>query len=111
MKIIKLTLIALLICQLAVRAQTPVFVSGAEGYKSFRIPAIVRAPNGDLLAFAEGRVAGSGDFGDIDIVMKRSKDKGKTWSASQVVAGYDKLQAGNPAPVFDLSDPAFPKGR
>ncbi|MCE7059405.1 exo-alpha-sialidase [Dyadobacter sp. CY343] len=111
MKIIKLTLIALLICQLAVQAQTPVFVSGAEGYKSFRIPAIVRAPNGDLLAFAEGRVAGSGDFGDIDIVMKRSKDKGKTWSASQVVAGYDKLQAGNPAPVFDLSDPAFPKGR
>ncbi|MCE7073077.1 glycoside hydrolase [Dyadobacter sp. CY327] len=111
MKIIKLTLIALLICQLAVHAQTPVFVSGAEGYKSFRIPAIVRAPNGDLLAFAEGRVAGSGDFGDIDIVMKRSKDKGKTWSLSQVVAGYDKLQAGNPAPVFDLSDPVFPKGR
>lgn len=111
MKIIKLTFIALLICQLAVHAQTPVFVSGAEGYKSFRIPAIVSAPNGYLLAFAEGRVAGSGDFGDIDIVMKRSKDKGKTWSASQVVAGYDKLQAGNPAPVFDLSDPVFPKGR
>ncbi|WP_082489187.1 exo-alpha-sialidase [Dyadobacter sp. Leaf189] len=111
MKMIKFTLIALLICQFAVQAQRPVFVSGAEGYKSFRIPAIVSAPNGDLLAFAEGRVAGSGDFGDIDIVMKRSKDKGKTWSASQVVAGYDKLQAGNPAPVFDLSDPAFPKGR
>lgn len=111
MKIIKLTLIAFVIFQISVQAQTPVFVSGAEGYKSFRIPAIVRAPNGDLLAFAEGRVAGSGDFGDIDIVMKRSKDKGKTWSASQVVAGYDKLQAGNPAPVFDLSDPAFPKGR
>jgi sialidase-1 len=111
MKITKLILITLLFCYLKVHAQTPVFVSGAEGYKSFRIPAIVRAPNGDLLAFAEGRVAGSGDFGDIDIVMKRSKDKGKTWSASVVVAGYDKLQAGNPAPVVDLSDPAFPKGR
>jgi sialidase-1 len=111
MKIIKLILATLLICQIAVQAQTPVFVSGAEGYKSFRIPAIVRAPNGDLLAFAEGRVAGSGDFGDIDIVMKRSKDKGKTWSTSQIIAGYDKLQAGNPAPVFDLSDPEFPKGR
>jgi sialidase-1 len=111
MKITKLILITLIFCHLKVYAQTPVFVSGTEGYKSFRIPAIVRAPNGDLLAFAEGRVAGSGDFGDIDIVMKRSKDKGKTWSASVVVAGYDKLQAGNPAPVVDLSDPAFPKGR
>ncbi|MCF2489183.1 exo-alpha-sialidase [Dyadobacter sp. CY347] len=111
MKIINLTLIACIIALTAAYAQTPVFVSGAEGYKSFRIPAIVRAPDDDLLAFAEGRVAGSGDFGDIDIVMKRSKDKGKTWSSSQVVAGYDKLQAGNPAPVFDLSDPAFPKGR
>jgi len=111
MKIIKLILISLLICEFSAHAQMPVFVSGTEGYKSFRIPAIVQAPNGDLLAFAEGRVEGSGDFGDIDIVMKRSKDKGKSWSASTVVAGYDKLQAGNVAPVMDLTDPAFPKGR
>ena len=81
MKIIKLILISLLICEFSAHAQMPVFVSGTEGYKSFRIPAIVQAPNGDLLAFAEGRVEGSGDFGDIDIVMKRSKDKGKSWSA------------------------------
>jgi sialidase-1 len=92
-------------------AQTPVFVSGNEGYKSFRIPAVVRTPAGDLLAFAEGRVGGSGDFGDIDIVMKRSRDGGKSWSPIQVVATYDDLQAGNPAPVMDLTDPAFPKGR
>lgn len=92
-------------------AQTPVFVSGSDGYKSFRIPAIVRSPNGELLAFAEGRVGGSGDFGDIDIVLKRSRDNGKTWSAIEVVADYDKLQAGNPAPVVDLTDPEFPKGK
>lgn len=92
-------------------AQTPVFVSGNDGYKSYRIPAIVRTPTGELLAFAEGRVGGSGDFGDIDIVMKRSQDGGKSWSKIQVVATYDDLQAGNPAPVMDLTDPAFPKGR
>ncbi|MGN6530847.1 MAG: sialidase family protein, partial [Ginsengibacter sp.] len=89
----------------------PVFASGTEGYKSFRIPAIIKARNGDLLAFCEGRVNGSGDFGDIKIVLKRSRDDGKTWSALQVVASNDTLQAGNPAPVVDLTDPRFPQGR
>jgi len=89
----------------------PVFISGTEGYKSFRIPAIVKAKNGDLLAFCEGRVHGSNDFGDIKIVLKRSADNGKTWSTLQVVASNDTLQAGNPAPVVDLTDPRFPQGR
>ncbi len=89
----------------------PVFISGTEGYKNFRIPAIIKTPNNDLLAFCEGRVNSSGDFGDIDIVMKRSSNNGKTWSAMKVIATYDSLQAGNPAPVVDMSDPAYPEGR
>jgi sialidase-1 len=43
--------------------------------------------------------------------MRRSSDNGKTWSPIKVIATYDSLQAGNPAPVFDRSDPAYPKGR
>ncbi len=96
------------------QAQTksvPVFTSGTDGHKSYRIPAIISLPDGDLLAFAEGRVHGAGDFGDINIVMKRSRDKGKTWSALQIVAEFDTLQAGNPAPVVDLTDPQYPQGR
>lgn len=89
----------------------PVFISGKESHKSYRIPAIISLPNGELLAFAEGRVHGAGDFGDINIVMKRSNDKGKTWSALQYVAEFDTLQCGNPAPVVDVTDPAFPNGR
>jgi sialidase-1 len=88
-----------------------VFASGTEGHATYRIPAIIDLPNGDLLAFAEGRVNGSGDFGDINIVAKRSHDKGATWSALQTVVDVDSLQAGNPAPVVDLTDPRFPKGR
>src|SRR5690606_39899010 len=88
-----------------------VFESGKEGYKSFRIPAIITAPNGHLLAFEEGRVNGSGDFGHINIVMKESSDQGRTWSPVKVVAESGKLQAGNPAPVVDLMDPRYPKGR
>jgi len=91
--------------------KTPVFVSGNDGYKSYRIPAIISLPNGDLLAFCEGRVNGAGDFGHVNIVMKRSTDKGKTWGNLQLVAENGDLQAGNAAPVVDLTDPAYPNGR
>lgn len=89
----------------------PVFTSGTEGHKSYRIPAIISLPNGELLAIAEGRVHGAGDFGDINIVMKRSTDKGQTWGALQYIAEFDTLQCGNPAPVVDLTDPLYPQGR
>ena len=89
----------------------PVFISGTEGYKSFRIPAIIKTPNNDLLAFCEGRVNGSGDFGNVDIVMKRSSDNGKTWSALKIIVDNDSLQAGNCAPVVDMTDSNYPNGR
>src|SRR6185312_15136655 len=91
--------------------KVPVFTSGQEGYKSYRIPALISLPNGELLAFCEGRVGGSDDFGNIDIVMKRSRDKGRSWSSLQTIVDAGNLQAGNPAPVVDLTDPAWPKGR
>lgn len=107
------TLIAFFAVVAGCHAQTsvPVFTAGTEGHKSYRIPAIIALPNGDLLAFAEGRVHGSGDFGNINIVMKRSTDEGKTWMPLQTIADADSLQAGNPAPVVDLTDAAYPGGR
>jgi len=100
-------------CSIIVFAQkkVPVFVSGNDGYRSYRIPAIISLPNGDLLAFCEGRVNGAGDFGHVNIVMKRSTDKGKTWGSLQLVAENGSLQAGNAAPVVDLTDPVYPRGR
>ncbi|WP_300603848.1 sialidase family protein [Niabella sp.] len=89
----------------------PVFVSGKEGHKNYRIPAIIRLPTGRLLAFAEGRVHNAGDFGDINIVLKTSVDNGRSWSPLTVVADEGTLQVGNPAPVVDLTDPAYPSGR
>lgn len=97
---------------IAVFAQeVAVFKSGSEGYASYRIPAIVKNKSGDLIAFAEGRVDHAGDYGNVDIVYKVSKDGGKTWGALQVAVDYEKLQAGNPAPVVDLLDPQYPNGR
>ena len=91
--------------------ETLVFANGQEGYRCYRIPAIVAAPDGTLLAFAEGRKDNCGDFGNVDIVLKTSTDNGRTWSPLRVVADFGTNQAGNPAPVFDLLDPDFPKGR
>ncbi|MGN0002734.1 MAG: exo-alpha-sialidase [Sphingobacterium composti] len=105
-------LITFAICTLLSYGQeTIVFASGEDGYASYRIPAIIKNKDGNLLAFAEGRVDHAGDYGNVDIVYKISQDNGKTWGALQVAADYDKLQAGNAAPVVDLLDPRFPKGR
>lgn len=78
-----------------------VFVSGTDGYHTFRIPAAVAASDGTLLAFAEGRVDGRGDSGDIDIVLRRSSDGGRTWGALQVVRNDGVNTCGNPCPVLD----------
>ena len=109
--LLQIALLAILNVSISQNIHVPVFISGTEGYKSFRIPAIIKAPNNDLLAICEGRVNSSGDFGDIDIVMKRSSDNGKTWSNTVKIVNYDLLQAGNPAPVVDYTDPAYPNGR
>jgi sialidase-1 len=110
-KILFFSLFVCLQSQLFSQEKVPVFISGTEQHKSFRIPAIIMLPNKDLLAFCEGRVNGSGDFGDINIVMKTSHDKGATWTKMHTIVDADSLQAGNPAPVVDLTDPAYPNGR
>ncbi|MDK1344973.1 exo-alpha-sialidase [Streptomyces sp. 378] len=71
------------------------------GYACFRIPAIVRTTSGTLLAFAEGRVLNCGDAADIDIVVKRSADGGRTWGPLRVVTEGAGDTHGNPAPVVD----------
>nr|WP_184173729.1 sialidase family protein [Rhabdobacter roseus] len=91
--------------------EVTVFQNGSDGYQCYRIPAIVKAPEGTLLAFAEGRRTNCGDFGDVDIVLRTSRDGGKTWGTQTLVVDYGTNQAGNPAPVYDLTDPRYPNGR
>ena len=78
-----------------------VFQKGMAGYECFRIPAIVKAKNGDLVAFAEARKSSCSDTGDIDLVMRRSSDGGKSWSALSVLWDDGNNVCGNPAPVVE----------
>lgn len=79
-----------------------IYTRGERGYLCFRIPAIVRARNGDLLAFAEGRRdVCFGDHGDIDLVLRRSTDNGKTWGDIQLVYDQGENTVGNPVPIVD----------
>jgi len=81
--------------------QIDVFISGAEGCHTYRIPAVVVSKKGTLLAFCEGRRKSRADHGDIDLVLKRSFDGGKTWGKMQVVWDDGANTIGNPCPVVD----------
>ncbi|GGW36143.1 sialidase family protein [Arenibacter certesii] len=62
--------------------------SMAEGVACYRIPAIVTAPNGDVIAAIDERVPSCGDLKwskDINIVIRRSSDNGNTWTPIETV--------------------------
>lgn len=84
--------------------QVDVFQSGKEGYHTFRIPSLLVTPKGTLLAFCEGRKTSRADHGDVDLVLKRSEDGGKTWGPLELVyeeGDTAKITIGNPCPVVD----------
>lgn len=78
-----------------------IFVSGEEGYHTFRIPALVVSGKGTVLAFCEGRKNERSDTGDIDLVVRRSADGGETWAPLQTIWDDGGNTCGNPAPVVD----------
>lgn len=82
-------------------SEITLFESGKDGYDTYRIPSIIEAKNGTLLAFCEARKNGRSDTGNIDLVMKRSTDSGMSWSDQVVLWDDDQNTCGNPCPVVD----------
>jgi len=77
------------------------FVSGEQEGRGYRIPAMVVLPGDIILAFSESRADPFLDWGDIDLVMKRSTDGGKTWGSIITLRDEGTHTAGNPCPVFN----------
>ena len=84
--------------------RTTVWNREQGAYNVYRIPSILLTKAGTLLAFCEGRqtVKGS-DSGEINLIVKRSSDGGKTFSDQSVVWADGKNTCGNPCPVIDQS--------
>ena len=71
----------------------------------YRIPAIVTATNGDLVVAIDERVPSCNDLRgsrDINIVIRRSQDHGKTWTDLERIVDFpDGLSASDPSMIVD----------
>ncbi|MDQ8196136.1 exo-alpha-sialidase [Coraliomargarita sp. SDUM461004] len=80
----------------------PVFSRGEDSISHYRIPALLKATDDSLLIFAEARQDNHKDIGNINIVLRRSTDDGKTWGAIHTIMGLNTGDScGNPCPVLD----------
>lgn len=86
--------------RVTVTAATELFRSGENGYHTFRIPALLETANGELLAFAEGRRRSVSDTGLIEIVLRRSRDGGRTFGPIEVAVQEPAMTCGNPTPTL-----------
>jgi sialidase-1 len=74
---------------------------GDAGYHTFKIPTMITAANGTILAFAEARVSNQEDWGKMDMVVRKSYDGGDTWTPLEVLVTEGDLTIGNTVPVVD----------
>jgi len=65
--------------------KTDLFTAGTAGYATYRIPGMIVTSRGTLLAYCEARKSLQGDWGTIDIMMRRSTDAGATWDKQRKI--------------------------
>ncbi|MBI2687494.1 MAG: exo-alpha-sialidase [Acidobacteria bacterium] len=78
--------------------ETDLFKAGEQGYVTYRIPGLL-AHGKTVLAYAEARRDGFGDWADIDVVLRRSTDGGRTWEPMRVLADSGTDTVNNPVAI------------
>ncbi len=81
--------------------KTPLFEARTQGYYTYRIPGLAVARDGALLAYCEARKTGAGDWEDIDIVVRRSRDGGRTWTPQACLVDAGKLPVHNALTIVE----------
>ena len=99
-----LTILAITIAPLGATGEEPltqvdVFEAGVGGYAMYRIPGVVVTPKGTILAYCEARRTGKSDWDEINILMRRSIDGGKTFLEPQHVAHQGDKVPKNPLAI------------
>ena len=86
--------------------QQALFEAGSGGYTHYRIPAVVVTQEGSVLVFTEARVNPGGDWGPIDILMRRSTDGGATFDEPRKIVEVEgEIQQNPVALAQDLAKP------
>ncbi|WP_209402477.1 exo-alpha-sialidase [Pseudozobellia sp. WGM2] len=76
-----------------------------DSVSCYRIPALITAPNGDLIAAIDERIPSCNDLrgsDDINIVIRRSSNNGKTWGPIETVMDFPLgKSASDPSMIVD----------
>lgn len=78
-----------------------VFAAGEDNAHTYRIPALLTANDGSLIAIAEARWESWVDKTLTDVVVRRSTDCGKTWSEIKKITNVKSGAYMDPTPVID----------
>lgn len=82
--------------------QVELWKQGDGGVHTYRIPALIETKNGTLLAVADARHDSSKDLpARISLVMRRSKDRGRTWSPQVTIHKVEQGGAGDASLLLD----------
>jgi len=73
-------------------------------YHSFRIQSIIRTNNGTLIAFAKDRRWNPSDYGDLNLVFKRSPTMAPPGPPWMKYAANGPGTWGNPTAVYDANN-------
>jgi sialidase-1 len=88
--------------QVAFLEQVDLFTKGDAGVHTYRIPALIETAKGTLIAVADARHDNDRDLpGRMELVIRRSSDRGKIWSATKTLRKVAEGGVGDASLLLD----------